>query len=326
MHNNNQHKIRILSLILLLLFVLTLFLSSCSNSQKDGKTLPSDDGKTNFPIVVEDQMERKITIEKVPKRIISLSPSNTEIVYALDLEEKLVGVTEFCDYPEAAKSKEKVGGYDEPNIEKIISLEPDLVLATAAHQKPVEKMTKLNIPCIVLDPQNIDEMLESIIIIGKASGTKSDADKVVEDLKNRIKNIEEKTFDIPDSKKPKVYYELWHSPITTVGPGTFIDDIIHKAGGKNIASDADKAYPQYSQEKILAKDPEIIIYSYHGSSKQSKEDILERPGWETVNAIKHNRVFYVNEDILLRPTPRLIDGLEEVANIIRPEITKKIGE
>lgn len=321
--NNNKHRIRYIFIVLTFLFVLML-LSSCSKNHENGKTLTSDNEE--FPIVIEDQIGRKITIKELPERIISLSPSNTEIIYALGLEDRLVGVTEYCDYPEDAKTKEKIGGYDEPNLEKIFSLEPDLVIATTAHQKAVEQIEKLDIPCIVLAPKNIDEMLDSIVIIGKASGAKSDAEKLVYDLKNRIKNIEKYTADTPEAKRPKVYYELWHSPIMTVGPGTFIDDIIHRAGGKNIASDADKPYPQYSQEQVLAKNPEIIIYSYHGSSKQSKEDILERPGWETISAIKNDKVFYINEDILIRPTPRLIDGLEEVAKIIHPEITKKLGE
>lgn len=326
MLKSKNYNIKILCTILSLFLIMTLLLTSCKNKESDESLSDIDEQRKTsdiFPIEIEDQMGRKNIIKKIPERIISLSPSNTEILYVLGLEDKLVGVTDYCDYPETAKSKEKVGGYDKPNIEKIISLEPDLVLATSAHQKPVEQMEKFDIPSIVIEPDNIDEMLESVMLIGKATGSAEYSKKIVLKLKQRLKRVDEKVANISDEERPKVYYELWHTPIMTVGPGTFVNDIINRAGGENIASDANKDYPQYSQEEILAKDPDIIIFSYHGKSQQSKDDILERPGWENINAIKNNNVYCVDEDILLRPTPRLIDGLERIAEVIHPEIFKK---
>lgn len=268
-------------------------------------------------LIVTDQMDRKITLSKLPERIISLAPSNTEIAFAIGLEDKLVGVTDYCDYPEEAKGKEKVGGFAEPNMEKILSLKPDLVLVTNMHQKAVEQLAKLGIPSVVLDPQDLDSMLESIEIIGKASGHEKESSKLVESLKSRIKAVEEK---VPDTDRQlKIYYEVWPSPLTTAGPGTFVDDIITRAGGQNIASDAKKAYPQYSQETIVSKNPDIIIFSHHGSSNQSIDDILTRRGWENIQAIKNKKVYYVDENIVQRATPRLVDGLEEFVKIIHGE-------
>ena len=256
----------------------------------------------------------------MPERIVSLAPSNTEILFDLNIEEKIVGVTDYCDFPEAAKNKEKVGGFSDPNIEKIISLKPDLVIATGMHEKQVEELEKLNIPSVVLDPKDFDGMFDSIEIIGKAVGCEPEALNLVETLKARVKEVDDKISGIPENERPKIYYELWPSPITSVGPGTFVDSIIQLAGGENIAGDAKKAYPEYSQEMIIDKNPDIIIFSHHGSSQQSAEDILERPGWQDINAIKNDKVFYIEENIVQRATPRLVDGLEHLARIIHPEL------
>jgi len=317
-------KMKNKSKIILTIFIISLFiLTACSNKT----AAPSTDSKEaknfeEFPLTIEDQMGRKVTIEKQPERIVSLAPSNTEILFNLELGDKIVGVTDFCDYPEEAKTKEKIGGFSEPNIEKIISLQPDIVFATNMHQKPVEELEKLGIPAVVLDPKDFDDMLASVEIMGRATGQSEKAAKIVNDLKARMEDIENKTAKLTEDRRPKVYYEIWPSPITTAGPGTFVNDIIQKAGGINIAGDAKKSYPEYSVEMIVAKNPDIIIFSHHGSSNQSVEDILSRQGWENVNAIKNKKVFYIDENLVQRATPRLVDGLEEMAKIIHPELFK----
>lgn len=316
----NQFKIITKTLIIILI---TLCIVGCKNESKISEPNPQNH-KTNtaFPITLTDQMGREVTIEKLPERIISLAPSNTEILFTLGLEDRIVGVTDFCDYPEAAKSKEKIGGFSEPNIEKIISLQPDLILATSMHQKPVEELEKLNVPSVVLDPKDFEDVFTSIEIIGKATGQDDKAAAIVGDLKARVKDVDDKVIKLTEDERPKVYYEIWPSPITTAGPGTFVNDIIQRAGGENIAKDAKKAYPQYSQEMIVAKNPDIIIFSHHGSSNQSAEDILNRQGWESIEAIKNNKVFYVEENLVQRATPRLVDGLEQLAMMMHPELFK----
>ena len=316
----NRYKVICSVLVILLI---TLFTVGCKNESKITEPdVPKNVDNGLFPMTLTDQMGREVTIENLPERIVSLAPSNTEILFALGLEDKIVGVTDYCDYPEAAKNKEKIGGFSEPNIEKIVSLKPDLVLATDMHQKPVEELEKLNIPSVVLDPKDFDDMFDSIEIIGKATGHQNEAMMLVKDLKERIKNVEDTVAKIPTDKQPKVYYELWPSPITSTGPGTFVDDIIQRAGGENIAKDAKKAYPQYSQEMIVAKNPDIIIFSHHGSSNQSVEDILTRQGWENISAIKNEKVVYLDENLVQRATPRLVDGLEQFVKIIHPELFK----
>jgi iron complex transport system substrate-binding protein len=321
----NKIIVKNLLTILLIAAIIVVGLSGCSKNSKNNDSQNSNSNNGLFPVTLKDSLGREVKIEKEPLRIISLSPSNTEILFALGLGDRVVGVTNYCDYPGEAKSKEKIGDFSNPNIEKIISLNPDLVLATTMHEKPVKRLEELKIPVIVLEPKNIEEMLDSLILVGKATGREKDATELVNSLKKRIDAVKEKVSSIPEDKKPTVFYELWPSPITTVGPGTFVDDLITKAGGKNIAGDSDKPYPVYGQEVIIAKNPDIIIFSHHGTNgvnEQTKEDILKRPGWSNINAVKNDKVFYVDENIIQRPTPRLVDGLEQFAKIIHPEIFK----
>ena len=298
----------------MLTLVITITGCGPKSSQSKEESLHSNHNEA-FPMILEDQRGREVTIKEEPKRVVSLAPSNTEILFYLGLDEKVVGVTDYCDYPLEAQNKEKIGSFAEHNTEKILSLNPDLVLATNLHQNVVEQLEKLEVPVVVIDPENLEEVLKSIEIIGKACGKEKEAIDVVDSLEARMKKVEE-SIDIPVDQKPIVYYEVWPSPITTAGPGTFVNDIISKAGGVNVSGDAQKAYPQYSQEMIVAKNPEIIIFSHHGSSNQSPEDILKRPGWENVEAIKNKRVYYVDENIVQRATPRLIDGLEKFVELI----------
>lgn len=218
------------------------------------------------------------------------------------------------------ENKEKVGGFSDPNIEKIVSLEPDLVVCNDLHLQFVERLEEFDIPAIILDPKDFDDMFASIELVGQATGQSDKASVLVGDLKARIKAVEDIVAKAADDEPRKVYYEIWPSPMMTSGPGTYVNDIIERAGGENIAKDAKKDFPEYSQEMVVAKNPDIIVFSHHGSSSQSTEDILTRQGWENVNAIKNNRVYYIDENIVQRATPRLVDGLESFAEIIHPEL------
>lgn len=315
-----KNKTKIILLVLTVLFI-TAFTVGCNKEPEITEPNNREDVSDGFPLTITDQIGREVTIERLPERIISLSPANTEILYALGLGDKIVGVTDYCDYPEEVATKEKIGGYSDPNIEKIISLNPDLILATGIYLKPIEELEKLGVPSVAIEPENIDEMLDSIEIIGKATGRHKEAMDLIDSLKARIKKVEDKVADIPADKRPKVIYELWHTPIMVAGPGTYVDDIIQRAGGENIARDASNAYPEYSQEMIIAKNPDIIIFSYHGTSDgETVESIMQRPGWDSINAVKNKKVFYIDENLVQRATPRLVDGLEEFVKIIHPEL------
>ncbi|MGB4168236.1 MAG: ABC transporter substrate-binding protein, partial [Tepidanaerobacteraceae bacterium] len=205
----------------------------------------------------------------------------------------------------------------------IISLKPDLIFSTGIYLKPVEELEKLGVPSVAIEPGDIDEMLDSIELTGKATGRYEEARALVGDLKERIKKIEDMVAEIPTDDRPIVLYELWHSPIMVAGPGTYVDDIIQRAGGENIAKDSSNKYPEYSQEMIVAKNPDIIIFSYHGTDGgETVESIMKRPGWASINAVRNKRVYYIDENLVQRATPRLIDGLEEFVKIIHPDLFK----
>jgi len=265
--------------------------------------------------IFTDAMQRQVSIPQPPKRIVSTAPSNTEMLFAIGLDEEIAGVTNFCDYPESAKTKNKIGGYFNPNIEVILSLKPDLIIATPDGyiKERVEKLDTAGMSVFVVNPKSIEEILETMLMLGKVTGKEENAKKVVKELSTRVKSVREKSADIPMEMKPKVFYEIGHDPIITAGPGTFVDNIITEAGGINIASDANTDWPRYNVEAIITREPDIIITAPHTTSTdkgklQTRLDAWRRFG--TIPAVRNNRIYPLDPNILLRSGPRVIDGLE----------------
>ncbi|MBC7320204.1 cobalamin-binding protein [bacterium] len=273
-----------------------------------------------FPITVKDDVGRRVTVPKEPKRIISTAPAVTEILFALGLDEKIVGVTTLCNYPEEAKAKEKIGTFQSPNIEKILSLKPDLIVATGGVQRQVvEKLEQLGIPIFVSYPGTLEGVIKSIYTIGRICGAEENARKLAFNLKFRIAKVTSKVAKA--KSKPKVFFELWHEPLMSAGPGSFIDDLIKKAGGINIAGSAKSAYPIFSLEQLIKEDPDVIIGA-ESSMGGNPLEISKRPGWDTLKAVKNQRVFTINDDIVFRSGPRLVLALEIIAKYLHPELFK----
>lgn len=271
-----------------------------------------------FPVTIIDDVGMSATIQKEPLKIISLAPSNTEILFALGLGKKVVGVTNNCDFPSSTKDKEKVGDFTAPNIEKILILKPDLVLSGGGVQKDLAiKLAALKIPTLTLYPKDLNQVLTDIVIIGKATGRVKESLVFMTKLTERINNIKNKTTDL---KKPTVYFEIWNSPITSAGAGTFIDELIVLAGGQNLIHDIEKTYPEISAEEIIKRNPEIIVTAYMGKRGKIKKEIINRSGWKNIDAVKNDKIYDdINPDLLLRSGPRLVNGLEELAKKIHPE-------
>jgi len=270
-----------------------------------------------------DQAGRVVRIEKVPERIISLAPSNTEILYALGLEAKLVGITEYCNYPEAAKQKPQVGGFSTVDMEKVVKIEPDLILAANIHKEEViPQLERLDLTVLTLDPKTLDDVLEAIELIGKFTGKVEEASHLTAEMKNRIKTVTDKTMAIPEAQKPRVFYILWHDPLMTAGPETRIHELIEKAGGINIAQDLAEEYPTISLEAVLIANPQVIVAgSGHGSGQDvSFQFALTEPRLAEVEARLKGRIYEIDSDLTSRPGPRIVDGLEELARMIHPEI------
>ncbi len=273
-------------------------------------------------ITVKDDLNNVVTFYEKPKRIVSLAPSNTEILFSLGLNDEIVGVTEFCDYPTEAKKKEKIGGFINPNLEKIYSLKPDLVLGIRGN--PIDlfmNLKKLKIKSLAFDPKNVDELFKLILTIGKVVDKRDEARNLVEVLsEKRMKIIEEaRKF-----KKKRVYVEIWNSPYMSVGKNTYINDLIEGVGGINIASKATGDWPILSQEFIINENPEVIIIAYMG---QTIDDVLKRSGWEKIDAVKNRRIYiFENQDLIFRLGPRIIDGMEELFRLIHKDELSKFSE
>ena len=246
-------------------------------------------------------------------RYVSLAPATTEILFALGLSKQIIGDTVNCNYPEEAKFLPKVGSFSDPNIEKIIFLKPDIVFATGLEQSPaVTKLKKANLRVIVSDPKNLAELFDSIGEIGFATRRQAEASALMENMREEIRQVKNKARLIPENKKKKVFIEIWYDPIMTAGKGSFVDELISLAGGINIAYDTPRAYSRFSAETIIQRNPDVIILGYMSQSGASKL-ISRRLGWQSIKAIKNGQViFRINPDLILRPGPRIAEGLKQI--------------
>lgn len=296
-------------------------LGACTSTPE--KPVPAGQSEPAFPLNVTDQMGRVVTIEKMPETIVSLSPGHTEVVFALGLEDRLVGVTEYCDYPEAAKDKPKVGGYSTVDIEKVVEIQPDLILATNIHKKDViPELERLGLTVLNLYPKTLDEVLEAITLVGKCTGREEKASLLVADMENRIKAITDKTANLTEAQRMRVFYVQWHDPLKTVGSDNRIHELIVLAGGINIAQDLSGISTTISLEAVIEANPEVIIA---GLGMGSGEDLplqfaLTEPRLKDVNARINHRVYGIHNNLVGRPGPRIVDALELLAKMIHPEI------
>lgn len=276
-----------------------------------GQESPQPEGE--FPKTIVDDTGKEVLIEEHPERIISLAPSNTEILYAIGVGEKIVGTTDYCTYPPDAVHTEKVGGFSDVNSEKVISLNPDIVVATSNHQEIAERLEELGIPVIILNPLTLDDILNNITLIGVAVGEEEAAQDLRADCEARIEAVKENA----PSEPLTLYVEGWVSTsgYGSFGPGSFVDDLIFLAGGRNIAADADTSYPNISSETIIAENPVLIIL-VSGMGGVGIEEVVSRPGWDTIAAVKNNAIYVIDGDLVLRPGPRIVEGLEILAEFI----------
>lgn len=272
----------------------------------------------SFPITITDDLGHEVFIEERPQRIVSMTPSTTEILFALDLEEAMVGVTEYCNYPEAAITTEKIGGVD-AGLEPVLAQEPDLVVCTTMNTKEtVERLKELGIPVIVIDSSSYDDIYPSISLLGEATGQAELAQEIVKSMKKEKEALQEKLALVKEP--PLVFYEVWDDPFMSVNKDTFIGELILLAGGKNLTHDAASTYPIVSIETIIDKNPQVyILPTGHGNIKRMR-DIETRPGFEYIDAIIKDQVYFVDQDIISRPGPRVIEALEIFARAMHPQL------
>jgi len=267
---------------------------------------------------VIDGYGRTVSIPQSVMRIISLAPSVTEILYAIGVGERLVGVDDFSDYPEEARAKAKIGSYLEPDLEKIVALKPDLILASdITSREMVLNLEEKGLTVLVLAPKTLREVIHDIRLVGLITGNADEANALAERLEKKINTITSKISN-SSARRPSVYLEYY--PYWSFGPGSFGHDLILMAGGRNVAEGALVAYPEVSNEFIVGSNPEIIIFTVGPHAKTTIQDIENRPGWRNIDAVRNARIYTIDDDILSRPGPRLVDALEQLAKIIHPEL------
>lgn len=268
---------------------------------------------------VTDQLGRKITVPDYPQRVISLAPNITEIIFYLGQKHRLKGVTTYSDYPKQAKAFPKVGSYVHLDLEKIVSLKPDLCIAIkdGNPRSVIMRLEKLNIPVYAVDPRNLEAIIGTILEIGTLLNADSQANALARNMRFRIKQVTD-SIEKADHK-PTVFFQIGISPMVSVGTNTFIHELIVLAGGQNLAQ-GETAYPRFSKEQILSLLPEIFIISSMTNTDSMDQLKAQWNKYPQIPAIKNNRLYHVDSNIFDRPTPRLVDALELLSKLIHPEV------
>jgi iron complex transport system substrate-binding protein len=249
-----------------------------------------------------------------PKRIISLTPATTEILFALGLDDEIIAVSSYCTRPLAAIKKEKIGSFSNPNIEKIIKLKPDIVLITGMEQEGLKQiLSSIGIEYINVDPKDIDELMSSIEKLGAVTGRSYRARVINDKIRNALKEIEKSISAVSPSVRPRIYMEIWHDPIMSPGANSFVNDMIERVGGINITSDLRRSYSRIDPEQVIFRNPDRIILAYMKSDDWVKENFSNRLGWQGINAVRAGRIYAdIDPDIILRPGPGIAQGLLEL--------------
>ena len=270
-------------------------------------------------ITVIDDHHTRVVLRGVPRRIVALAPNVVEILYALGAGHRVVGVSQDTDYPPAAAHKPVVVTYHGPNLEKIVALRPDLLIAAGINASYLPKLRSLRLPIIVLDPQTIGGILHDIAIAGVATGTDGAAHALVYRLQVRIDTVTRRVRHAVS--RPRVYYENDFDKAGgwTYGRGSFGDALITMAGGYNVGRAGIGPYPQLSPEQIIRLNPQVIVLgdAAYGVSLRS---VRERPGFATIQAVQLNHIYPFNDTLVSRPGPRIVDGLEQLAHLLHPEV------
>jgi len=271
------------------------------------------------PGTFTDDLGREVQLKSMPQRIVSLAPSHTEILFALGLGSRVVGVTRYCNYPEEAKEKEKIGGFATPDPEKIIALEPDLILASGTLQKSfVAELEEKGQTVFWLYPHTVEDIVESFERIGEITGRVAAAKELRKRIEERIRVVQENVRDIPEHEKVTVFRVMGLDPLGTIGGDSFQTDVYRLAGGRNIFGNTKKNYFQFELETLITLEPDIIVICSE-DEEEAKARIKSQKGWEGLTAVKTDRIVVISCDLICRPSPRIAQTIEVLAKKFYPE-------
>ncbi len=270
------------------------------------------------PRTFVDDLDRKIYLAKPPKRIVSLAPSITEMLFAIGAEDEIVGVTDFCNYPPAALDKPKVG-YSQPNLELLVELQPQLVLVPTSFLRTdvLAKLDELKIPSFVLESKTVEGIYGHIQLLGRMVGRAPEANALTAAMRKEVAGLTKRVEGRP---RPTLLYVINSKPLITVGPGSFIHHLIELAGGRNAAERANAPYPRLTMEEVLTQNPEILLFPVgeFDGIPQAEQDQWKR--WTSLRAIQNGKVFQIQTYLLNRPGPRVIEGLRHLVTLFHPDV------
>ena len=320
---NKKYTLYIATIIIIVSIVSATFIYFNYNTPSNQNT------QQNIMVVDDEGYATNLT--SVPQRIISLAPSNTQILFAVGVGDKVVAVTDYDTYPYdfaawiAAGNMTSIGGFSTPNKETIASLNPDLILATTINDPDVVTLRSLGYNVLVLNPNDVNGVLNDITMVGKATGATQNATKLVNSINDQISEIASKiaAANLPE---PKVYYEVWTPPLMSAGGTSFINDVISKAGGINIFENESQQYPTVSSETIVMKNPDVILLPTNMALTTEApfygtvNDVKARPGWSSISAIQNNRIVLVDGDLFAQAGPRIAEQIAVAAKAFYPEL------
>jgi iron complex transport system substrate-binding protein len=267
--------------------------------------------------LLTDEMGRKLKIPHPVKRIVSLAPSITEILFDMGLNGEIVGVTDFCDYPKAVLNKPRIGGFVNPSIEKIVSLKPDVIIGIRDGNRieTIHRLDDLGFSVYMVDPKGFDGVIKTVQNIGEVVARKDESRRIIRDTMMRKEKIVRFTQSL---SKPKIFFQVCNAPMITVGRETLTNDLIRMAGGRSISEDESSSYPLYSIEAVILKSPEVIIISSMEKHKNSINLVKEWQNWKSIPAVKSGSIYVIDSNLVDRPAPRIAEGLEVLARMIHP--------
>lgn len=305
--------------------VLAMVLGGCMlfPTAEPGEPAPDEEPEqqeeeVDYPLTITDDAGRQVRIEKRPERVLSFAPSNTEILFSIGAGDRVVGVDDFSNWPEEGVANlPRVGGPMNPNYELIASLEADLFFTVAGMDDIAQRLAELEITVVVFQPETFEGIYRNVQMAAEIMGIPGEAGDVIDHMQRELEDVEERAAGLSDEERPRVFYEVW-PPLMTAGPGTFIDMLITTAGGVNIAGDAGGEWIEFGKEDLIDRDPEIIITTFEETIAELEAG--KRDGWEHLSAVTDGRIYLIDPDLVSRPSPRLVEGLREIARMLHPDL------
>jgi iron complex transport system substrate-binding protein len=302
------------------LILASLLLGGCSRADSghdDGTTTGSSDSLTQTYV---DDLERTVRVPREVERIVSLAPACTETLFAVGAGEKVVGVTSFSNFPPEALSVTQVGGLtrETVSLERILQLRPDVVFAAGTLQyELIQDLTQLGLAVIAFEPHDIDGIVANLRLAGEITGTSAQAVDVIADLQRQVEEVVRRVDSIPDEERPAVFYEVWHRPLRTASAASYLGQLVHIAGGRNLFHDLSEPYPLVSEEAVVQRNPEVILAPLTPAS--DLDEFLRRPGWRNITAVREKQIRFLDEDLVSRPGPRVAQGLWAIGAALHPD-------